>query len=81
LETIAVLPVWKESAVKRFMRGTEIRLVVGFFVLLYVVGGGLIGIFYGPPAALLAMLCMTGGLLFFLLLYAIVWALGKWAGE
>lgn len=66
---------------KRFMRGTEIQLVVGFFVLLYVVGGGLIWIFYGQPAAILGMLCMTGGLLFFLLLYGIVWALGKWAGE
>ena len=65
----------------RFVRGTEIRLVVGFFVLLYGVGGGLIWIFYSRNAAILGMLCMTGGLLFFLLLYGIVWALGKWAGE
>jgi hypothetical protein len=62
-----------------FRRSTEAQLVVGFFVLLYGVGGGLIWIFYGRGSAILAMLCMTGGLFFFLLLYAIVWLIGKWA--
>lgn len=56
-------------------------MVVAFFVLLYVVGGGLIWLFYGPRAALLGAFCMTGGLLLFLLLYGIVWLLGRWAGE
>jgi hypothetical protein len=65
----------------RFQKSTEAQLVVGFFILLYVVGGGLIWGFYGRGGAILAMLCMTGGLLFFLLLYAIVWLMGKWAGE
>jgi hypothetical protein len=62
-----------------FQKSTEAQLVVGFFVLLYGVGGGLIWIFYGRGGAILAMLCMTGGLFFFLLLYAIVWLIGKWA--
>jgi multisubunit Na+/H+ antiporter MnhB subunit len=66
---------------RQFARSTEGRLVLGFFVLLYVVGGGLIWFFYGPGGALLGMLCMTGGLLLFLLLYAIVWLLGRWAGD
>jgi hypothetical protein len=65
----------------RFQKSIEARLVIGFFILLYGVGGGLIWIFYGRGGAILAMLCMTGGLLFFLLLYAIVWLMGKWAGE
>jgi cation transporter-like permease len=69
------------SPLDRFIRNTEARLVVGFFVLLYVVGGGLIWAFYGRGAALLGMACMTTGLVFFLLLYAIVTVLGKWAGE
>ena len=55
--------------------------VVGFFVLLYVVGGGLIWLFFGLRGALLGMVCMTGGLFLFLLLYGLVWLLGKWAGE
>jgi hypothetical protein len=66
---------------RRWVRSTEGQLVFGFFVLLYTVGGGLIWLFYGCAAAVLGLLCMTGGLLFFLLLYLIVWALGRWAGE
>ena len=65
----------------RFARSTEGHLVIGFFVLLYVVGGGLIWYFYGLGGALLGWLCMTGGLLFFLLLYAIVSAIGWWANR
>jgi cation transporter-like permease len=64
-----------------FTKSTEFRLVVGFFVLLYGVGGALIWYFYGSGGAILGLLCVTGGLLFFLLLYAIVWLLGRWAGE
>ena len=66
---------------RRFAQSTEARLVVAFFVLLYVVGGGLIWLFYGPQAALLGAFCMTGGLLLFAVLYGIVWLLGRWAGE
>jgi hypothetical protein len=45
------------------------------------VGGGIIWFFYGRGGALLGWLCMTGGLLFFLLLYAIVSAIGWWANR
>ena len=65
----------------RFVRSTEGQLVVGFFVLLYVLGGGLIWFFYGMGGALLGWVCMTGGLLFFLLLYAIVSLFGWWANR
>jgi hypothetical protein len=65
----------------RFVRTTEGQLVAGFFVLLYVVGGGLIWFFYGMGGALLGWFCMTGGLLFFLLLYGIVTLLGWWANR
>jgi len=66
---------------RRFARSQEGQLVVAFFILLYVVGGGLIWFFYGLYAALLGIACMTGGLFFFVLLYAIVWLIGRWAGE
>lgn len=64
-----------------YLRSTEARLVLGFFVLLYVVGGGLIWLLYGSGAALLAGLCMTGGLLLFALLYGLVTLLGRLVGE
>lgn len=66
---------------RRFARSTEARLVVAFFVLLYLVGGGLIWLFYGPAAALLGLACMTGGLCFFLFLYTIMILIGYLAGE
>ena len=65
----------------RFARSTEGQLVIGFFLLLYLVGGGLIWYFYGLGGAVLGSLCITGGLLFFLLLYAIVSLIGWWANR
>ena len=65
----------------RFARSTEGQLVIGFFLLLYLVGGGLIWYFYGPGGAVLGWLCMTGGLLFFLLLYGLVSLIGWWANR
>ena len=66
---------------RRFAVSTEVRLVAGFFVLLYVVGGGLIWLFYGIGGAFFGLSCTTGGLFLFLLLYGLVWLLGKWAGD
>lgn len=65
----------------RFARTTEGQLVIGFFVLLYVLGGGLIWWFYGLGGAILGWICMTGGLFFFLLLYGIVSLFGWWANK
>jgi hypothetical protein len=66
---------------RHFARTIEGQLIVAFFVLLYLVGGGLIWGFYGRAAALLGVACITGGLFFFLLLYAIMLLIGYWAGE
>lgn len=65
----------------RYVRTTEGQLVVGFFVLLYVVGGGLIWLFYGQRGAFVGWLCMTGGLLVFLLLYGLMALVGWWANK
>lgn len=59
----------------------EARLAVGFFLLLYIVGGGLIWWFYGLGGAVAGWLCITGGVLFFMALYGIVWLIGRWAEE
>lgn len=62
-----------------FVRSTEGQLVIGFFVILYVVGGALIWRFYGPGGAIAGWLCITGGVVFFLLLYGLVSLVGWWA--
>lgn len=65
----------------RFVRSTEGQLVIGFFVILYVVGGALIWYFYGPGGAIAGWLCITGGMFFFLLLYGLVSLAGWWANR
>ncbi len=63
----------------RFVRTTEGQLVIGFFVILYVVGGALIWRYYGLGGAIAGWLCITGGLFFFVLLYGLVSLAGWWA--
>lgn len=57
------------------------RLLLGFVVLLYVVGGGLIWYFYGAAGALLGLSCITVFLAVLALLYGIMVLVGRWAGE
>lgn len=66
---------------RRYARSQEVRLLAGFFLLLYVVGGGLIWHFYGGAGALLGMVCVTVVLLVLVALYAILTLIGRWAGE
>jgi hypothetical protein len=66
---------------RRYARNLEFRLVVAFFILLYGLGGALIWYFYGRAAALLGLLCITGGLLALLLLWAIMTLIGWWANR
>ena len=47
---------------RKYMRETNIRLIVGALVLLFIVGDGLIYIFYGGNAAIVGLLCILGGL-------------------
>jgi hypothetical protein len=48
---------------RRHARETKLRLAVGFIVLLFVVGDGLIYLFYGSSAALSGLFCLFAGLL------------------
>ncbi|MDX9851467.1 MAG: hypothetical protein RBT01_13240 [Anaerolineaceae bacterium] len=47
---------------KKYTSQTNVQLIIGGFVLLFVVGLGLIAIFYGTGAALVGLLCLLGGL-------------------
>mgnify|MGYP000400545133 FL=1 len=48
---------------RRYMRDTNLRLIVGGIVLLFVVGDGLIWLIYGFGAAVMGLLCMLGALI------------------
>jgi hypothetical protein len=45
---------------RRYARQTNFRLIVGFTLLLFIVGDGLIYLIYGQGAALMGLLCLVG---------------------
>jgi hypothetical protein len=45
---------------RRYARQTRARLLVGMFVLAFLVGDGLIYLVYGKNAALMGFLCLLG---------------------
>jgi len=48
---------------RRYTRQTNIRLFIGFLVILFVVGIGLIYWFYGRDAAIFGLICVVAGLI------------------
>ncbi len=66
---------------RSYSRQTNRNLLIGFFVLLFVVGIGLVYWFYGKEAAYMGVLCILGGLLpvgvIWLILAGISWAAKK----
>ena len=49
------------SDLRKFARQTNIRLLAGFIVLVFLVGDSLIYVFYGKEAAILGFLCLLAG--------------------
>ena len=47
---------------RKFGRQTNRRLLLGFVILLLLIGGGLIYLIYGPGAAISGVLCIFAGL-------------------
>ena len=47
---------------RQYARQTRTRLLAGLFLLLFLLGDGLIYIFYGRNAALMGLLCLLGAL-------------------
>ena len=47
---------------RKYARQTNIRLAVGAVLVLFIIGDGLIYVFYGGGAALMGILCLLGGM-------------------
>ena len=63
---------------RRYARQTNVHLMAGFILLLFVVGDGLIYWIYGRNAALLGVMCLVVGLLPLLLIWLILVGLEWW---
>ncbi|MEW5868321.1 MAG: hypothetical protein AB1894_03535 [Chloroflexota bacterium] len=62
---------------RRYARQTNIRLLVGGIVLLYLVGDGLVYWIYGRGAAVMGLICLTAGLAPLVLIWLVL-ALMEW---
>lgn len=60
-----------------YTRQTYIRLLVGGIVILFVIGDGLILLFYGIESALMGLLCMGIGLVPMALIGMFLWILDR----
>jgi hypothetical protein len=58
---------------RQFARQTNIRLIIGFLLLLFIIGDGLIYLFYGRPAALMGVICLLAGLSPVVLIMMALW--------
>ena len=58
---------------RQYARQTNLRLIIGFMLLLFIVGDGLIYIFYGRNAALMGLLCLLAGLIPLVLILLTLW--------
>jgi hypothetical protein len=60
---------------RHYARQTNIRLIVGGLLLLFIVGDGLIYLFYGPASAVTGLLCLLAGLFPLVLIWLALWFL------
>ena len=58
---------------RKYARQTNVRLLAGFILLLFLVGDGLVLMFYGREAALLGLLCILLGIAPLLLIGLTLW--------
>ena len=63
------------SDLRRYARQTNLRLVIGFSLLLFIVGDGLIWLIYGRDAAILGFICLLAGLFPLVLIGLILWGM------
>jgi hypothetical protein len=47
---------------RKYMKDTNVRLIVGALLALFIVGDGLIWLIYGFGAAVMGLLCMFGAM-------------------
>ena len=48
---------------RKYTKNTKTRLLIGFLALIFLVGDGLILLFYGKEAGIFGLVCMLGALI------------------
>jgi hypothetical protein len=58
---------------RHYAKQTNIRLIIGFILALFIIGDGLILLFYGKGAAIMGVICIVAALLPVLLIIIALW--------
>ncbi len=61
---------------RKYARQTNTRLILGGLLLIFIIGDGLIYLFYGRNAAIMGLLCLILGLSPLILIWSVLWGLG-----
>jgi hypothetical protein len=67
---------------RRYAKQTNTRLILGGFLILFIIGDGLIYIFYGTGAAMMGLVCLFAGVFPLLLIWlalAAIEGLSRWS--
>lgn len=67
----------KGRDLRRYHRQTNLRLVIGFFLILFFLGDGLIWYFYGREPALFGLFCLAAGTAPILIISLILWGMDR----
>ena len=65
------------SDLRSYMRQTQVRLILGGILLLFLVGDVLIFILYGARSALMGLLCIGAGLVPIVAIVVILWVMDE----
>jgi hypothetical protein len=61
--------------IRKYAQQTNLRLIIGGVILIFVIGIGLIYSFYGPAAAFTGLICLIIGLVPMILIWFMLWIL------
>jgi hypothetical protein len=58
---------------RKYAKQTNLRLIIGFLLVLFFIGDGLIFLFYGQGAAVMGIVCLLAGLSPVILIVGALW--------
>lgn len=65
---------------RKYARQTNVQLLAGFLLVLFIIGDGLIYFFYGRQSAIMGFICLGAGVAPLLIIGLILWGM-EWVVE
>ncbi len=60
---------------RKYARQTNVQLLIGFLLVLFIIGDGLIYLFYGRQSAIMGLVCLAAGVAPLLIIGLILWGM------